>query len=115
MDDALDLGADRLPMQSPFSNTRGPSRSPPNIDKGGADGGTVVEGVENKERWLNCVMLNGSSWRAEKDVPEGRRAELNVFIGNGAQTKRRSSWTRERACEERLQNCSAKCTQPKRS
>ena len=64
-----------------------------------------MEGVENKERWLNCVMLNGSSWRAEKDVPEGRGAELDVFIGNGAQTKRRSSWSRERVCEERLQNC----------
>ena len=39
VDDALNLDADRLPVQSPFSNARSRSRSPQNVSRGGADGG----------------------------------------------------------------------------
>ena len=36
---ALHLDADRSPTRSPFSNTRGRSRSLPNVNRDGADGG----------------------------------------------------------------------------
>ena len=31
---------------------------------------TRMEGMENKEGWLNYVMLNGSSWSTEKPSSE---------------------------------------------
>ena len=79
MDDALDLDADRLPVQSLFSNTRGRSRSHPTVTEECPK--TRMEYLENKEGWLNCFMLNGSSWSTERTLLEERGAELDVIIG----------------------------------
>ena len=42
---------------------------------------TRMEELENKERWLKSVMLNGSSWSTARTLFAERVAELDVFSG----------------------------------
>ena len=78
MDDALNLDPDRLTVQS--LDTRGRSRSPPNINRNGADGGVPSDGKENREEWLKCVRLNGSAWCSEDVLREQKRFRVKCFF-----------------------------------
>ena len=59
-DDDLDLDGDRLPVQSPFPNASGRSRSPVPGVRSGAEGG---------------------AWSTEKAFLEEKRAEPDAFVG----------------------------------
>ena len=45
---------------------------------------TRMKTTGNEERWIRCVMLNGSSCGTEKAFLEDRGAELGVFLGRSS-------------------------------
>ena len=112
----LQTGRQRRHLSQTREADQGRSRMSTEMEQMEECHNTRMEELENKERWLNSVMLKGSSWCTARTLFAERVAELGVFSGIEHRLRGEAA-DQEMECvrEERLHNCRGSCTQHQRS